>query len=178
MATELEDLRILKNAEDIADAVWKRVTQWEEFARDVVGKQMARATDSIGANIAESYGRFNFGEKIQFLYYSRGSLFEAKFWLNRALARERMQADEVKAYAARLSEVARQLNTFANNLKSQRKESKFQSKSIRETGAEYLAEEWLDDSRPLFTDLELNWLETQNLSLQSPVSQAKRGVSQ
>lgn len=160
MATELEDLKILQNAENIADAVWKRVVKWEEFARDVVGKQMARATDSIGANIAESYGRFNFGEKLQFLYYSRGSLFEAKFWLNRALARELMQADEVKAYAARLSDVARQLNTFANSLKSQRKDSKAQSKSIRESGAEYIVEDWLDDSNPLFTDLELNWLTT------------------
>src|SRR5574342_258805 len=106
MATELEDLKILQNMENIADAIWKCVVQWEEFAKDVVGKQMARATDSIGANIAESYGRFNYGEKLQFLYYSRGSLFEAKFWLNRALMRELMQAEEVKAYAARLSDVA------------------------------------------------------------------------
>ncbi len=160
MATELEDLKILQNAENIADAVWKRVVQWEEFAKDVVGKQMARATDSIGANIAESYGRFNYGEKLQFLYYSRGSLFEAKFWLNRALARELMRADEVKAYAARLSDVARQLNTFANSLKSQRRDAKAQTKSVRESGAEYIVEDWLADSTPLFTDLELNWLET------------------
>ena len=95
MATELEDLRILKTAEDIADAVWKRVVVWDEFAKDVVGKQLARAIDSIGANIAESYGRFNYGEKLQFLYYSRGSLFDS----------------------------------------------------------------WLDNSAPIFTDSELNWLE-------------------
>lgn len=160
MATELEDLKILQNAEGIADAVWKRVIQWEEFAKDVVGKQMARATDSIGANIAESYGRFNYGEKLQFLYYSRGSLFEAKFWLNRSLARELMTADEVKAYAVRLSDVARQLNTFANSLKSQRKETKTQSKSVREPEAEYVVDNWLDDSTPLFTDLELDWSTT------------------
>lgn len=160
MATELEDLRMLKNVEGIADAVWKRVVEWEQFAKDVVGKQMARATDSIGANIAESYGRFNYGEKLQFLYYSRGSLFETKYWLNRALARELMPADEVKGYAARLSDVARQLNTFANHLKSQRKDTKAQSKSVREPGAEYVIEDWFDDSNPLFTDTELNWLET------------------
>jgi len=160
MATELEDLKILQNAETIADAIWKRVVQWEEFAKDVVGKQMARATDSIGANIAESYGRFNFGEKLQFLYYSRGSLFEAKFWLNRALARDLMKADEVKDYAARLSDVARQLNTFAGSLKSQRKESKPQSKSIREPEAEYVVHDWLDNSSPLFTNVELDWLTT------------------
>jgi four helix bundle protein len=165
MATELEDLKILQNAENIADAVWKRVVQWEEFAKDVVGKQMARAIDSIGANIAESYGRFNYGEKLQFLYYSRGSLFEAKYWLNRALARELMQADEVKAYATRLSDVARQLNTFAGSLKAQRKVNKTQLKSIREPDAEYIVNDWFNDSTPLFTDVELNWLE-----LQSPVS--------
>lgn len=160
MATELEDLKILQNAENIADAVWKRVVQWEEFAKDVVGKQMARAVDSVGANIAESYGRYNYGEKLQFLYYSRGSLFEAKYWLNRALARELMGADEVISYAARLSDVARQLNTFANSLKSQRKDSKLQTKSIREPGSEYIVNDWLDGPTPLFTDLELDWLTT------------------
>ncbi len=167
MATELEDLRILKTAEGIADAVWKRVVQWEQFAKDVVGKQITRAVDSVGANIAESYGRFNYGEKLQFLYYSRGSLFETKYWLNRALARELMPADEVKSYAARLSDVARQLNMFANSLKSQRKDSKPQSKSVRESGSEYVVEGWLDDSTPLFTDTELNWLDTLP---QSPIS--------
>ena len=160
MATELEDLRILKTAEGIADAVWKRVVAWDEFARDVVGKQMARAIDSIGANIAESYGRFNYGEKLQFLYYSCGSLFEAKYWFNRALARELMQVEEVKSYATRLSDVARQLNTFANSLKSQRKDNKAQTKSLREPNAEYLIEDLFDDSNPIFTDIEITWLET------------------
>ena len=75
MATKFEDLRILQAAEEIADGVWKQVTEWDDFDRDVVGKQMARAADSIGAYIAESYGRYHYGEKLQFLYYARGSLF-------------------------------------------------------------------------------------------------------
>jgi four helix bundle protein len=160
MATELEDLKILQTAEGIADAVWKRVVQWDEFAKDVVGKQLARSTDSIGANIAESYGRFNYGEKLQFLYYARGSLFETKYWLNRALVRELMQSDDVKSYAARLSDVARRLNTFANSLKSQRKDNKVSSKSVSESPAEYIVEDRLNDSIPFFTDLELKWLES------------------
>ena len=160
MATELEDLKILQTAEGIADAVWKRVVQWDEFARDVVGKQLSRASDSIGANIAESYGRFNYGEKLQFLYYSRGSLFETKYWLNRALTRELMQAAEVKDYADRLSDVARQLNSFASSLKSQRTNIKTQSKSIREPATEYAAEARLGDAMPLFAENELTWLES------------------
>jgi len=160
MATELEDLRILKVVEGIADAVWKRVVQWDEFAKDVVGKQITRAVDSIGANIAESYGRFNYGEKLQFLYYSRGSLFETKYWLNRALTRELMQVDEVKDYASKLSDVARQLNAFSNSLRSQRKDNKAQSKSVRESGAEYIIENVSDDLNPLFTDTDIHWLES------------------
>lgn len=156
MATELEDLKILQAAESIADAVWKRVIQWDEFARDVVGRQLTRSTDSIGANIAESYGRFNYGEKLQFLYYARGSLFETKYWLNRALVRELMQTEAVKGHTTHLSDMARQLNTFANSLKSQRKDTKPSSKSIREPGAEYSVADWLADTTPLFTDAELS----------------------
>jgi four helix bundle protein len=160
MATELEDLKILQTAQSIADAVWKQVVQWDEFARDVVGKQLARATDSIGANIAESYGRFNYGEKLQFLYYSRGSLFETKYWLNRALTRKLMQPEEVRDYASHLSEVARQLNSFASSLKSQRKEDKTKSKSIREPTAEYVVGGQFDDAIPLFSEHEFTWLES------------------
>ena len=79
MAATFETLQILKIAKEIADAVWKQVVRWDDFPKDTVGKQLARAADSIGANIAESYGRFNFGEKLQFLYYARGSLFETKY---------------------------------------------------------------------------------------------------
>jgi four helix bundle protein len=160
MATELEDLKILQTAEGIADAVWKRVVQWDEFARDVVEKQLSRATDSIGANIAESYGRFHYGEKLQFLYYSRGSLFETKYWLNRALTRELLQAAEVKDYAGRLSDVARQLNSFASSLRSQRTDIKTQSKSVREPATEYAAEARLEGAIPLFAENELTWLES------------------
>ena len=134
------------------------MVKWDEFAKDVIGKRRARSTYSIGANIAESYGRFNYGEKLQFLYYSRGSLFETKYWLNRALVRGLMSTAEVKDYAARLSEVARQLNAFAHSLKSQRQSMNTQTKSIRESSAEYNVDDQ-NDALPLFTHAELTWLE-------------------
>src|SRR5215217_5165990 len=118
MSATFEDLRALKSAEEIADSLWKIVVQWDEFAKDVVGKQMARSADSIGANIAESFGRYNFGEKLQFLYYSRGSLFETKYWLNRTKIRGLMASDEVRRYVDDLSALARQLNTFTSGLKA------------------------------------------------------------
>jgi four helix bundle protein len=64
MTMALEDLRILQAAEAVCDNLWKRIAHWGPFARDTVGKQLVEAADSIGANIAEAYGRFHFGEKV------------------------------------------------------------------------------------------------------------------
>lgn len=158
MAATFEDLRVLKSAEEIADSVWKIVVQWDEFAKDVVGKQLTRAVDSIGANISESFGRYHFGEKLQFLYYSRGSIFETKYWLNRTRVRELMNPKEVDGYVNRLTELARQLNSFASGLKTVRNQETNQSKSLREMAAEYQVYIPENSSDMLFADEDINWL--------------------
>jgi four helix bundle protein len=159
-AMKFEELRVLQVAEAIADGIWQEVVRWDLFARDVVGGQLARAADSIGANIAEAFGRFHFGEKLQFLYYSRGSLFETKYWLNRSLERNLMLAARAQEYAAQLTDVARQLNSFAATLKSQRHGTCSQSKVVHEPSTEYLTDSPDDISLPLFTEDELAWLST------------------
>ena len=160
MSATFEDLRVLKSAEEIADSIWKIVVQWDEFAKDVVGKQIARSADSVGANIAESFGRFNFGEKLQFLYYSRGSIFETKYWLNRTRIRGLMKPEKVDEYVNHLTDLARQLNTFAGGLKTVRAEQKSKLSSVRESQAEYLTITLEDMPNPLFSEEELHWLET------------------
>lgn len=160
MPATFEDLRVLKSAEEIADSIWKFVVQWDEFAKDIVGKQMARSADSIGANIAESFGRFNFGEKLQFLYYSRGSIFETKYWLNRTRVRGLMNSNEAQEYTNRLTEVARQLNTFASRLKTVRAEQKAKTPAVREDRAEYLVINPEEIPEPLFSENDFNWLST------------------
>lgn len=159
MALRFEDLRVLQAAEAVADDVWRQVVRWESFARDTVGKQLARAADSVGANIAEAFGRFHYGEKLQFLYYARGSLFETKYWLNRTLARDLMPSTQAQDYASQLSDLARQLNAFASTLKAQRQGGRKQPKTTREAPAEYVIDETDDMPTSLFTAEELEWLE-------------------
>lgn len=156
MATELEDVKVLQLAESIADEVWKKVLQWDTFAKDVVGGQLARVADSIGANIAEGYGRFHFGEKLQFLYYACGSLFETKYWLNRARTRDLMSTTEAQDYADRLTVLARSLNAFASSLKSQRSAGK----SMRESSEPYTTESSIEALDTLFTNDDLTWLQS------------------
>ena len=155
-----EDLRVLQSAEAVADGIWRQVVRWDPFAREVVGGQLAKAADSIGANIAEAFGRFHYGEKLQFLYYARGSLFEAKYWLNRARTRDLMPSAHVQDYVSQLTDLARQLNAFAATLKAQRQSSRSQPKAMREAATAYVTD-WLDDVPvPLFTEEELEWFPT------------------
>ena len=161
MPTSLEDVRVLKNAEEISDAIYKIASRWDEFAKDVVGKQISRAADSIGANIAESFGRYHFGEKIQFLYYSRGSVFETKYWLNRASARELMLPADSRSYVTRLTDIARQLNLYISSLKGQRSGEITVAKTLKESPVEYLTSGLPDDfPNILFDEADFEWLES------------------
>jgi four helix bundle protein len=152
MGMGLEDLEVLQLAETIADELWQQVSTWKPFPKDTVGRQLTRSVDSIGANIAESFGRFHYGEKIQFLYYARGSLFETKYWLNRCVSRELLSSPAlINEYATKLTNIARQLNGFARHLKSQK--HNLSKTTIRESQVEYHA-----DSSILFTEGELTWI--------------------
>ncbi len=161
MPTSMEDVRVLKSVEQVADAIYKVASRWDEFAKDVVGKQISRAADSIGANIAESFGRYHFGEKIQFLYYARGSLFETKYWLNRSSARELMSVVDAKDYAAKLTDIARQLNLYISSFKNQRSGEISVAKTLKENPVDYLVTR-LPDNFPesLFDETDFAWLES------------------
>jgi len=84
MTVGLEKLEIYQLAEILSDAIWDICHGWDRFARDTMGRQLVKAVGSIGANIAEGYGRYSFKENIQFCYYARGSLMETRHFLRRA----------------------------------------------------------------------------------------------
>ncbi|MBI4672910.1 MAG: four helix bundle protein [Chloroflexi bacterium] len=117
----LEEIEVFKLSEEIADGWWEIVSEWSPFAKDTVGKQIVRAADSIGANIAESYGRYHFGEKINHLYYSRGSLYEAKFFARRARKRKLVSEETYNQMIRELGALAPMLNSYINSKKAQRK---------------------------------------------------------
>lgn len=98
----IEERRFYVRAEELADRVWDMVGDWDTFARDTAGKQVVRAADSIGANIAEGGGRFHPADVRQFLYYTRGSLRETKFFLRRAVRRFLLKPEVFEALDAEL----------------------------------------------------------------------------
>jgi len=159
MTTAFEDLKVLQAAERLSDEIWELVAGWQAFSRDTVGSQIVRASDSVGANIAEAFGRYHYGEKINYLYYARGSLFETKYWLNRCLKRNLMKAEEARKCSEALTAIARQLNSFIQSLKTQRSEQRSPSNSLREAAPPYLT----DDADVIFSATDLTWLQFSNL---------------
>lgn len=107
----LEEKRMYRRAEALADAVWESVVRWDWFVRRTVGGQLTRAADSIGANIAEAGGRFHPADVKKFLYYSRGSLRETKFWLRRAASRGLIPADVAAHLDAELEQLSREIDS-------------------------------------------------------------------
>lgn len=152
MITPLENLEVLQLAEEIADGIWQFVSTWNSFAKKTVGMQMVRSADSIGANIAEAYGRYHYGEKLQFLYYARGSLFKTKYWINRGAARNLIPSDIAKSYADKLSDAAYQLNSFAKSIKT-RRQNAAKGKKLSEDRVEYTVDN--SDDNPMFTEEEI-----------------------
>ncbi|WP_170172693.1 four helix bundle protein [Hymenobacter rigui] len=114
----LEERRLYVRAELVADGIWELIAGWPEFTRDTVGKQLVRAADSIGANIAEGGGRFHPGEVRQFLYYARGSLCETKFFLRRAAKRMLINESRFLALDSELEQLAKEINATINYQKT------------------------------------------------------------
>ncbi len=70
------DLSSYKLSHELSNIIWFIVIEWDYFAKNTVGKQLVKATDSISANIAEGYGRYSKKDKIHFYRYRFGSLKE------------------------------------------------------------------------------------------------------
>jgi four helix bundle protein len=82
------------------------------LCKDTVGKQIVRAADSIGANIAEGFGRFHYKENKNFCYFSRGSIIETKGWLKRSVKRGLISEDKYLDLIVKLETIHHKLNIY------------------------------------------------------------------
>lgn len=119
--TNFENLRVYQLSEDLTDNIWEIVLEWNNFARDTVGKQLVRAADSIGANIAEGSGRKSFQDNKRFIFIARGSVNETKHWLRRAYKRNLLTTEQIDIIKPLIDELAPKLNAYANSIGNFRK---------------------------------------------------------
>src|SRR5215468_2953959 len=118
--SNFEELEVYQLAERLADEVWTIVTQWGHLARDTVGKQLIRAADSIGANIAEGVGRGTYQDNRRFVRIARGSLNETQHWLRRAYVRRLLKPHQIATLKCLVDELPPRLNAYLNSIGTSR----------------------------------------------------------
>jgi four helix bundle protein len=84
----LSDIEAYRISFRLSNRVWDIVSTWDSFAKDTVGKQFVRATDSISANIAEGFGRYGKKDRIRLYRYGLGSVKEGLDWNQKAKVRK------------------------------------------------------------------------------------------
>jgi four helix bundle protein len=111
-----QELAVYTLAEDLADTVWEIVRNWDALARDTVGKQLIRAADSIGANIAEGSGRGSTGDTRRFFRIARGSLLETQHWLRRAFSRKLLSTSQIADLQTIIDKLPIKLNAYLKSI--------------------------------------------------------------
>jgi four helix bundle protein len=112
----IEDLRVYQQSEELADIIWDIVLAWDRLPQDTVGKQMIRAADSIGANIAEGHGRGSYADNRRFVRIARGSLYETRHWLRRAYRRKFLSDEQIQKLKGIIENFGPQLNAYLKSI--------------------------------------------------------------
>jgi len=111
---KLGDLELYKESVELSRESWKiyKNLSWQE--KKVIGDQWITSIDSVGANIAEGYGRFHYKDRAKFYYNARGSLFEAKHWVLLLYERKIIDKKAFDYFINQLEKVNRILNIYIN----------------------------------------------------------------
>lgn len=112
MSNRIEDIEVYNLLETFSNQIWFIVLEWDYFAKDTLGKQIARSSDSISANIAEGFGRFHYKENKNFCYFSRGSIIETKGWLRKAQTRGLINDEVYQSLMQQLETIHLKLNIY------------------------------------------------------------------
>jgi four helix bundle protein len=117
---KLEELQVYQLSMKLGEDVWAIVIKWDYFPKDTIGKQLIRAVDSIAANLSEGFGRYHFNEAKHFGYYSRGSLYESKTWLQKAFNRKLVTEIEYNSFIKEIDNIGVRLNNYINSIGSKK----------------------------------------------------------
>lgn len=113
----LEELEIYKLSRKLSKTGWQIYESLDWRIKKITGDQFVESTDSVGANIAEGYGRFHYLDRIKFFYNARGSLLESKHWFETLKERNFVKDKNfVDDYEDTYDELKPKLNGFINSL--------------------------------------------------------------
>ena len=117
---KLEDLDVYNISRELSRMAWDLYSESKMEEKIIIIQQFLRSIDSIGANIAEGYGRYHFLDKVKFYYNARASMFEAKHWLYLLKERELIVSEKYDLFIEKLESLSLKLNAYIKSNKDKK----------------------------------------------------------
>jgi four helix bundle protein len=113
---DFDDLEVYQLALDLANWIYDLTSNFPSEERFNVTSQVREAATSIGANIAEGYGRFHYKENIQFCRQARGSLSETKHFMIFSNKRKYVSDEIYKEFLQKYKQLQIKINNYINSI--------------------------------------------------------------
>ncbi|MDI6740362.1 MAG: four helix bundle protein [Candidatus Edwardsbacteria bacterium] len=113
---DFTDLEIYQLALDLAEWVYQGTINFPKEEQYSLTSQVRRSSNSIGANIAEGWGRYTYKERIHFCIIARGSLAETKHHLIFSHRMKYISDEMLDIYFAKHKNLSVKLNNYIDSL--------------------------------------------------------------
>ena len=121
----IKDLQVYQLSRKLSTIAWDIYSKMSFEEKKIIGDQFIRATDSIGANIAEGYSRFHFLDKVRFYYNARASQSESTdHWLELLFERNKINQQVFDEYKSISKYLKIKLNNFIKLTKNENEKTK------------------------------------------------------
>lgn len=106
------DLDIWKESNVLCVEIYKMTEEFPKRENYAIIDQIRRASSSVGANIAEGFGRFHYKEKIKFYYNARSSVCEVQNFLFLSLDLGYVKKEDARSIFLRYENLNKRINQF------------------------------------------------------------------
>lgn len=113
------DLRIWKESIKLCSEVYKLTASFPSSEKYGILSQLQRASASVGANIAEGFGRYYFKDKVRFFYNARGSLYETQNFLLLCVELNYLEKIEVDYFITQYNLLSKSIHAFINSIQKE-----------------------------------------------------------
>ena len=111
------ELDVWRESRKLVSLVYSVVKNFPEEEKYALSNQLKRAAVSVPSNVAEGIGRQHIKERIQFLYISRGSLYEIETQLFLAIDQGFVELSELQIVFDQITSCKKLLQGYINYLK-------------------------------------------------------------
>jgi len=120
MATGLENLKIYQIAEQLELIVHKITDKFPKDEKFRSVDQLKRSSASVSNNIAESYHRYSYQEKIHFIIIAKSEAEETKRNIIRSSKKDFIDKEYAEKIANKYTELLKAMSGYINFLKKQK----------------------------------------------------------